>query len=133
MDRAVTVRAGFPLEAVTGERWDFGFTLAAPMPWPATPIPVWKNGDEHRNAVSLDRPRLLGGSSFRMLAWNPLWPGFAINTIFYAAILWMLFAAPFALRRRRRIKRGLCPKCAYPVGARDVCTECGASLPSPSR
>jgi predicted amidophosphoribosyltransferase len=43
----------------------------------------------------------------------------------YAAILWMLFAAPFALRRWRRIKRGLCPACAYPVGASDVCTECG--------
>jgi hypothetical protein len=55
----------------------------------------------------------------------PIWPGFAINTLFYAAILWMLFTAPFALRRRRRIKRGLCPACAYPVGASDVCTECG--------
>jgi hypothetical protein len=55
-----------------------------------------------------------------------LWPGFAINTLFYAGILWLIFAAPFALRRRRRIKRGLCPACAYPVGASDVCTECGA-------
>ena len=54
-----------------------------------------------------------------------LWRGFAINTVFYAAILWLLFAGPFALRRRRRIKRGLCPKCAYPVGTSDVCTECG--------
>jgi hypothetical protein len=54
-----------------------------------------------------------------------LWPGFAINTLFYAAILWVLFAAPFALLRRRRVKRGLCPACAYPVGASEVCTECG--------
>ena len=51
------------------------------------------------------------------LPWHPIWPGFAINTIFYAAIVWMLFAAPFQFRRRRRIKRGLCPACAYPVGA----------------
>jgi predicted amidophosphoribosyltransferase len=58
----------------------------------------------------------------------PIWPGFAIDTLFYAAILWGLFAAPFALRRRRRIKRGLCPKCAYPVGESDVCTECGEPL-----
>ena len=56
---------------------------------------------------------------------SPLWPGFAINTVFYAAILCLLFAAPFALRRRRRIKRGLCPACAYPVGDSEVCTECG--------
>jgi hypothetical protein len=61
--------------------------------------------------------------------WQPLWPGFAINALFYAAVLWLLFAAPFALRRRRRIKRGLCPACAYPVGASDACTECGKPLP----
>ena len=55
-----------------------------------------------------------------------IWPGFAINTLFYAGILWLMFAAPgFALRRRRRIKRGLCVKCAYPLGASSVCSECG--------
>ena len=61
----------------------------------------------------------------------PCWPmitGFAINTVFYAAILWLLFAFPFTVRRRRRIKRGLCPACAYPVGTNDVCTECGQRL-----
>jgi hypothetical protein len=61
----------------------------------------------------------------RILPLRPLWPGFAINTVFYAAILWMLFAAPGMIRRRRRIKRGLCAACAYPVGESDVCTECG--------
>ena len=60
-----------------------------------------------------------------VLPWRPIWPGFAINTLFYAVVLWGLLAAPFALRRRRRIKRGLCAKCAYPVGTSDVCTECG--------
>ena len=54
-----------------------------------------------------------------------LWPGFAINTIFYAAVVWLLFFAPFQFRRYRRIKRGLCPACAYPVGSSAVCTECG--------
>ncbi|MCI0362376.1 MAG: hypothetical protein L0219_00750 [Phycisphaerales bacterium] len=65
----------------------------------------------------------------------PIWPGFAINTIFYAAILWggwLLFAAPGLVRRRRRIKRGLCPACAYPIGASATCTECGKAIPSPS-
>ncbi len=55
-----------------------------------------------------------------------IWPGFAINMLFYAVILWMLFAVPFALRRWWRIKRGLCPACGYRVGVSDVCTECGA-------
>ena len=30
---------------------------------------------------------------------SPLWPGFAVNTLFYAGVLWMLLAGPFALRR----------------------------------
>lgn len=59
---------------------------------------------------------------------RPMWPGFLINTILYALILWLLFAAPFALRRRRRRRRGLCEQCAYPIGVSPVCTECGASV-----
>ncbi len=59
---------------------------------------------------------------------QPIWPGFAINTILYAVILWLLFATPFALRRWRRMRRGLCAKCAYPVGESAVCTECGRVL-----
>jgi hypothetical protein len=64
----------------------------------------------------------------RLLPLRPIWPGFAINTLFYAAILWLLFTAPGSVRRWRRIRRGLCAKCAYPIGASDVCTECGAIL-----
>ena len=66
-----------------------------------------------------------------VLPLRPIWPGFAINTVFYAVVLWLLFAGPLVLRRRRRIRRGLCPKCAYPVGTSDVCTECGARVRQP--
>lgn len=62
---------------------------------------------------------------FRGIPYHVTASGFAINTIFYAAIVWLLFAAPFKLRRWRRIKRGLCPACAYPVGTSSTCTECG--------
>jgi hypothetical protein len=58
----------------------------------------------------------------------PLWPGFAINTIFYAAILWVVFFVPGKLRRTLRRRRGLCPACAYQIGASPVCTECGAAI-----
>lgn len=68
------------------------------------------------------------GPDSRALPLQPMWLGFAINTLFYATILWMLFAAVLALRRRRRMKRGLCPACAYPVGTSPVCTECGAPV-----
>jgi hypothetical protein len=75
----------------------------------AVPVPVAISGLGHLNHLPI----------------RPIWPGFAINTLFYAAILWLLLALPGALRRWRRIKRGLCPACAYPVGASALCTECG--------
>ena len=72
---------------------------------------------------------------FVWLPWGPLWPCFAINTIFYAAILWLLFAFPFTLRRWRRIKRVLCPACAYDLRGRtvdkNVCPECGTNASKP--
>jgi hypothetical protein len=76
---------------------------------------------------------------FRVVPYRPIWPGFAINTVFYAVILCLLFAAPFAVRRWRRIKRGLCAKCGYDLrGGRkqpsdsSVCPECGTHVaPSP--
>jgi hypothetical protein len=64
----------------------------------------------------------------RAIPYWMFWPGFAINTIFYAAIVWALFAIPGYIKRRRRIKRGVCVRCAYPVGTNEKCTECGAAL-----
>jgi hypothetical protein len=81
-------------------------------------------------------PMARGGPAWsysRALPLRPIWLGFAVNTIFYAAILWLLIPGPFALRRLIRRRRGLCPKCAYPMGDSEVCTECGRELPSRAR
>ena len=64
----------------------------------------------------------------RSLPLLPVWPGFIANTLGYAVVLWLLIPGPFALRRWVRRRRGLCPKCAYPVGESAVCTECGGEL-----
>jgi hypothetical protein len=66
-------------------------------------------------------------SDREMLPIAPIWPGFAINTIFYAAIFCALFAVPGTVRRRVRIRRGVCVRCAYPLGTSSVCSECGMS------
>jgi len=68
------------------------------------------------------------GNQFFALPYRVIVTGFALDTLFYAAMVWMLYATPMWLRRRRRIRRGLCPACAYPIGSSDVCTECGQSL-----
>ena len=59
---------------------------------------------------------------------GPIWSGFAINTMLYGGVPWLLLCGPFELRRYRRRKRGLCVYCAYPIGTSDVCTECGRAV-----
>lgn len=57
-----------------------------------------------------------------------LWPGFALNTLFYAGIAWGLWQLPLALRRRKRNKKGLCVRCGYDlkgIAAGAACPECG--------
>ncbi|MCH8824059.1 MAG: hypothetical protein IH984_11190 [Planctomycetes bacterium] len=58
---------------------------------------------------------------------RPIWPGFAINTIFYAVFLWLLTFGPFTARRVIRRKRGLCIKCGYDLqgNSEGGCPECG--------
>ena len=78
---------------------------------------------------ALSAPRWLRPVSMRLLPLRPIWPGFAVNTLLYAVVLWLLSGGPFVLRRFIRVKRGLCSACAYPHGESDVCSECGKPLP----
>ena len=56
-----------------------------------------------------------------------LWPGLVINTIFYAALLWLITLGQFTARRMIRGKRGNCIKCGYDLSHADhvACPECG--------
>jgi hypothetical protein len=58
---------------------------------------------------------------------HPLWPGFALDTAFYGAILFVLWSAPVAIRRRTRRRRGHCPTCNYDLQGTTAgpCPECG--------
>src|SRR5262249_24956750 len=55
---------------------------------------------------------------------------FAINTVCYAAVLWGLWLVPGLVRRRIRLRRGLCAKCGYDLRASTtgICPECGKPL-----
>jgi hypothetical protein len=69
----------------------------------------------------------------RALPFRFIWPGFAINTIFYAVLLWLLWIAPGRIKRVIRIRGHRCPACGYQIapggGIGPVCSECGAALP----
>ena len=123
------ISAGWPLFSLRGFEWTYhpvgDRTIAPKTSW--------------RMALHIDRnpprkwssPEWTSPSAALCLESIPLEllpMGFAVNTIVYAAILWLLFAAPFALRRRIRARRGQCPACAYPIGTSNVCTECGKAV-----
>ncbi len=74
-----------------------------------------------------DDPTEWNDFNSRLLPLAPLWPGFAINTVFYAAILWGLTLGPFTARRMIRHKRGRCIKCGYDLShaPHEGCPECG--------
>lgn len=105
------------------------------------PFRSWWYLAEHRVAVQktlallyhTSRPPSLSGFTIqrfqRAVPTHVIWSGLLMNTLLYAAILWLLVVANPRLRQRSRVKHGLCPKCAYPVGESDVCTECGTLLP----
>jgi hypothetical protein len=113
---AVHYRAGWPCFAIAGE-WTYWVPRASGQ----------YQGSTYGIISFKDRltymPRVL-----RHIPYRPHWPGFVVNTLIYGAASWMLIGLPSVVRRYVRIKRGLCPKCAYPIGASEVCTECGATV-----
>ena len=69
------------------------------------------------------------GGLARAVPLRPIWPGFAVNTLLYGTLFCLLICLAIAVRRFLRLRRGLCPKCAYPMGESAVCSECGNELP----
>jgi hypothetical protein len=109
------VRAGWPLFAVEGAEWvDYRKSIV-------------------RYTDLLSAPHELRWLTNRVPV-GPVLPGFAINTIFYAAMLWLLFFTTGKIRRFMRIRRHRCPACGYQIasggGIGPVCSECGAALPA---
>jgi hypothetical protein len=66
----------------------------------------------------------------RLVPLRPLWPGFAVNTLFYAAVLWFIFAIPGGVKRLRRRAKGWCIHCGYDLrgASHDRCPECGKAV-----
>lgn len=62
------------------------------------------------------------------LPYDPVWTGVLANSLLYGALLWLLLAGPFAVRRHIRRRTGRCVRCGYPAGASPTCTECGAEF-----
>jgi hypothetical protein len=98
-------------------------------PWDMIDAPVWGG-----IKTSLTPWRMPGGVPVsRILPLRPIWHGFAINSIIYATILWLLCIAAGAVRRFVRVRQHRCPACGFIIApgtcANGLCSECGATLP----
>jgi len=60
---------------------------------------------------------------------QPLWMGLALNSVVFALMLSGFSLVAGRIRGRFRLRRGVCPSCAYPIGTSPNCTECGQELP----
>jgi hypothetical protein len=111
---------GWPLRALRGEHW-FGSDISNQNGL----FGVWKP-----TGIS---PTLFARCGSIGLAYQPIALGFAINTIFYAAMLWLLWVAPGKIRRFIRIRGHRCPACGYIIAPGTAaaspgggpCSECG--------
>lgn len=64
----------------------------------------------------------------------PVWSGLVVNTVAYAACLWIPWVSGIGWRRSRRLRGGECVTCRYPVVlGREVCPECGTAAPPSDR
>lgn len=70
------------------------------------------------------------GSTVWVVPYAPIWPGLAGNTLIYTLPWMFLLSVPPLLRRRRRVRRGLCLGCGYDLkgGGAAVCPECGRRI-----
>jgi hypothetical protein len=112
--------------------------------WSVTRFPPSPSNRGHVREIAYGWPMLTAYSRSYVdndrFPTQPLWIGVCGNSIFYSmvAAVGVLTFRAIGLRRRWRIKRGLCPACAYDLrgGNHAACPECGkvsASFAPPGR
>jgi hypothetical protein len=113
------------------ESWVAAMQTVNATGWPM--LTLWSERSGTGPTIKNVSLALLGGLELNQgkqidLPIRVIWPGFAINTVLYATILWVLFGTPGAVRRRLRNKRGQCASCGYSLreSVSDKCPECGA-------
>ncbi len=138
----IEYRAGWPMHSLQGVvTWDERQTTTATIGYDIlttdrqTVFDPMVRGWVVATSLTPTRPDLPFGPQLTTghLPYGVAAPGFGFNTLFYAALLWLLFFGPFTLRRHLRARRGLCPACGYPVGESAVCSECGKRVRSRCR
>ncbi len=114
-------------------RFDLNLAVLTEYGWPFRSLGEWWRGTSMNNSRMSRGGYIALPNSTRwpylwMVPIRPAWPGFALNTIFYAALAWGLWQVPLAIRRRRRGRAGKCVQCGYDLAgltSGSHCPECG--------
>ena len=136
INRGVSYKRQFASRSAT-DPWDYQLVVRIETGWPVRSLAGAYLSDRNDQAMgswymtAIINPWLADDEQpFNFIPYGPIWPGFALNTLSYAAILWIP-VAPFALRQVLRRRRGACLQCGYDLrgtsggGGGDVCPECG--------
>jgi hypothetical protein len=119
----VHMQTGWPMRAM--ESW-MTLDMPAGAPWQS------KNHFGFRIGDLAPRGRPYPERPFRRIPLRPDMPGFAVNTVTYALVLFaaarLVTWARGALRRRR----GQCARCGYDIAGLAMCPECGSPSGSPA-
>lgn len=114
MQMVERLRAGWPMPVLEG--WTRSETLYDHGTRKTTVI------DHGQRSVGV-----LGGREWgRRMPTGLLPMGLAANLAFWTLVPWLVFAAPGAIRRALRRRRGCCEACGYPRQG-ERCPECGTA------
>ena len=97
------------------------------------PVSTWVPVVGIPNAVRPEWIMRFGREYQDELPLRPIWPAFALNTLFYTATFFGAARFCIAIRCSQRLRRGRCIRCGYPISALAICPECGTPVPAPSK
>ena len=117
---------GWPFETLESQ-------LASRHAFGRLPSPTWPPAIKIPWVLRPEWVTLLGREYQDELPLRPIWPAFALNTLFYAAIVFGASRLLIAIRRSQRRRRNRCIRCAYPVSGLATCPECGTPVAAPSK
>jgi hypothetical protein len=101
--------------------------------WPLLALGTRVVEYDHKSASEIHQHRKLRSDTLKTtLPATILFPGFLLNTLFYATLLFTLFTTPKLIRRHLRRRRNHCPTCNYNLrglAPTSPCPECGCVSP----
>jgi hypothetical protein len=83
------------------------------------------------HGILIQRNPAQSGKPASTIPLRPIWPGFAIDAVFYGAMAFAFLFGPGIVRHSLRQRRGACVRCGYDLrgtAAPGVCPECGGVM-----